>query len=79
MHLYSRSLFLKPKYSHFSCYTRRPLLQYKPNSLTATKSSSTDLIETTSRLIGNSIGTYVLVFCSLQWWFYRQINKNHEE
>ena len=32
-----------------------------------------------AQIIGNAMGAYVLVYCTLQWWFYRSIRKDIED
>jgi len=83
MPLYSRSLFVKPNYSKFTYHSTQ---RYRPSpksieykSPVCANTSTIEMIETTTRIIGNGIGAYVLVFCSLQWMMYRQIRKKFED
>lgn len=42
------------------------------------RSNILDTLSMSTKIVGDAIGTYVLMFCTLQWWWYKTLNEQIE-
>ncbi len=38
------------------------------------KNNILDTLTMSTKIFGDALGTYVLMFCTLQWWWYKELN-----